>query len=209
MSAMGALQREGLVRHVGVSNFSLPQWQAAERALGGPVLSNQVRYSLIDRRPEQELLPWAQANDRLLIAYSPLGQGLLSGKYGVDNVPRGGLRASTSAFLPENLRRVEPLLEVLREVASGHGASCASVALAWLIRRPNVVVIPGASSVAQAESNAAAASITLTDDEDAALTAASDAYRPLGGTAAVGPMLKARVDALAGRVRWAVEGTRN
>jgi diketogulonate reductase-like aldo/keto reductase len=72
-----------------------------------------------------------------------------------------------------------------------------------------VVVIPGASSVAQAESNAAAASISLTDDEDAALTEASDAYRPIDGPAAVGPMVKARVDALAGRVRWALEGTRN
>jgi aryl-alcohol dehydrogenase-like predicted oxidoreductase len=208
MGAMRHLRDEGLVSNIGVSNYSLAQWQAAEHALGGPVLSNQVRYSLVDRVIEQTVLPWAQANDRIVIAYSPLSQGLLSGRYGPDSLPTG-LRAATPAFLPENLDRAAPLLTVLHDVAEAHDASCAQVALAWLIRRPNVVVIPGASSLPQAESNAAAADLTLTDAEDAALTAASDAYQPIGGVPAAVGVVRARASRAASRVRRAIEGTRH
>ena len=179
MPAFARLLDEGTIRHAGVSNFSLERWQAAEASLGRPVLSNQVRFSLVDRRPERELLPWAQANDRLVIAYSPLAQGLLSAHYGPGNRPSGMVRASSPDFHPENLRRAEPMLDVLRQVAAAHDVTPAQVALAWLIRRPNVVVIPGASSVAQVEVNAAAADIDLGDDEDGALSAAAEAYHPL------------------------------
>ncbi len=148
MEGMARLQRTGLVRHVGVSNFSLGKWQEAEAALGGPVLTNQVQYSLVTRKPDRDLIPWAQQHDRLVIAYSPLAQGLLSAKYDGSNAP-GGVRASNSLFLPENIERARPLLDALREIAVAHSASAAQVALAWVLRRPNVVVIPGASSVAQ------------------------------------------------------------
>ena len=67
---------DGLIEHVGVSNHSLAQWRACEDALGGRVLSNQVRFSLVHRDPERELVPWAQRNGRVVIAYSPLGQRL-------------------------------------------------------------------------------------------------------------------------------------
>ena len=207
MGALRKLRDGGLVRHLGVSNYSLERWQHAEAALGGPVLTNQVRYNLVDRDAEKQLLPWAQANDRVVIAYSPLSQGLLSGRYGPDHMP-SGLRATTPAFLPENLERAAPLLDVLRQVADAHDASCAQVSLAWLIRRPNVVVIPGASSVAQAESNAAAADLELSDDEDAALTAASDAFHPITGGAAVVGVIKARAARAVGRVARAVDGTK-
>jgi aryl-alcohol dehydrogenase-like predicted oxidoreductase len=176
-AALGKLLEAGLARHVGVSNYPLAKWQELEGHLGRPVLSNQVRYSLVDRAPERDLLPWAQANGRLVIAYSPLGQGLLSGRYGPGRRPTG-LRARTSLFKPENLERAAPLLDVLREVAAAHRATPAQIALAWLIRRPNVVVIPGASSVEQAEMNAASADIELSAAEDEALTAASDAFEP-------------------------------
>src|SRR5881394_3705603 len=63
MRGMARLQRTGLITHVGVSNFNLGRWQEAERALGGPILSNQVQYSLVARKPDQDLVPWAQAND--------------------------------------------------------------------------------------------------------------------------------------------------
>lgn len=213
-AALARLRREGVVRHLGVSNFPLEKWQALEQALealeqppGGTVLSNQVRYSLIDRRPERDLLPWAQANGRLIIAYSPLSQGLLAGRYDAEHLPTG-LRAKTSSFLPDNVRALSPLLELLGEVADAHGASRAQVALAWLIRRPNVVVIPGASSVAQAESNAAAADLDLGEEEDAALTAASDAYAPISGKEAVPSFLRAGVARYVRRVRRVSEGLR-
>jgi aryl-alcohol dehydrogenase-like predicted oxidoreductase len=205
--ALVRLQREGLVTYLGVSNYSLARWKTLEALVGGRVLSNQVRYSLVDRRPEQELLPWAQAQGRVVIAYSPLAQGLLSGRYDADHLP-SGLRSRTPAFLPDNVRAIEPLVGVLREVAAAHGATCSQIALAWLLRRPNVVVIPGASSVEQAEANAAAADIDLTDAEDQALTAASDAYRPITGAAAVPPMVRARTQALRRRVRRTADGLR-
>ncbi|MGH9007044.1 MAG: aldo/keto reductase [Acidimicrobiales bacterium] len=207
MAPLARLQRDGLIRHVGVSNFQLGQWKRADEALGGPVLSNQVRYNLADRRIEREVLPWAEQHDRLVIAYSPLQQGLLSGRYGVDDVPKG-MRANTPDFLPENLRRIEPLLAVLRRVAEVHDATPTQVALAWLLRRPNVVVIPGASSVTQAESNAQATDLDLSDDEDAELTTASDAYRPIRGAEAASTLARQAARRAAQRVRGIVEGLR-
>jgi aryl-alcohol dehydrogenase-like predicted oxidoreductase len=154
---------EGLVRHVGVSNHSLAEWQECERALGGPVLSNQVRFSLAHREPDRDLVPWAQRTGRIVIAYSPLGQGLLSGKYQVE-APRNFRRFSRDFSAASRARR-EPLVAALREIAGRHQATAAQVALAWLIAKPNVVAIPGASSVAQLEENAAAGDLRLGDEE--------------------------------------------
>lgn len=165
-STMPRLRRlvdEGLVRHVGVSNHDLGLWQQCERAFGGPVLSNQVRFSLVSREPQRELVPWAQQNGRIVIAYSPLGQGLLSGRY--QDAPPKNFRRLRSDFRPEGRARRAPLIAALREIAGRHGATPSQVSLAWLVRMPNVVAIPGASSVRQLEENAAAADLTLSDDD--------------------------------------------
>jgi len=163
MTRMKRLVESGLVGHIGVSNFSLKQWQDAERALGGPVLSNQVLFSLVHTGPDRDLVPWAQHEGRIVIAYSPLGQGLLSGKY--QEAPPRNFRRYRTNFRAAGRARVGPLLEALREIASKHGATPSQVALAWLIRKPNVVAIPGASSVKQVEENVAAAEVDLADDE--------------------------------------------
>jgi aryl-alcohol dehydrogenase-like predicted oxidoreductase len=168
MPRMKHLVTGGLIKHVGVSNHSLSQWQRAEKALGGTVLSNQVRFSLTSREPEAELVPWAQKEGRIIIAYSPLGQGLLSGRYQKE-APRN-FRRFRRDFSMQSRARLEPLIAALHEIAQSHGATQAQVALAWLIRKPNVVAIPGASSVAQAEQNAAAADLDLSDDDDARLS---------------------------------------
>jgi aryl-alcohol dehydrogenase-like predicted oxidoreductase len=201
MPAFAKLADEKKIVHAGVSNYSLGRWQAAEEAYGRPVLSNQVRYNLLDRRPERELVGWAQQKGRIVIAYSPVAQGLLSGRYDAVNHPPGTMRSGSAAFSAEHLERVKPVIEVLRQVASAHSVTPAQIALAWLIRKPNVVVIPGASSVAQVEANAAAADIELADDEDRALTTASDSYRPLDRSRAVSITVSSRVHALASRVR--------
>ena len=193
MRGMSALQRVGLVGEVGVSNYPLARWQAAERALGGRVLSNQVRYSLADRAPEKDLLPFAAEAGRVVIAYSPLAQGLLSGRYDRANRPANRVRAGNPLFLPENLDRAGELIGVLREVADAHRAAPAQIALAWVIRHPVVTAIPGASSVEQLESNVAAAEIELSDDEYAALSAASDRFRPVTGRAAVPAIVRERL----------------
>jgi aryl-alcohol dehydrogenase-like predicted oxidoreductase len=175
------LRDVGVIRHVGVSNYRLSKWLEAERALGAPVVSNQVRYSLVDRRAERDLLPHARANDRIVIAYSPLGQGLLSARYDADHPPRNNVRLGNPLFLPDNLERARGLLDALRQVAKAHDATPSQVALAWVLRRPNVVAIPGASSVEQVAANAAAADLDLTDDEDIWLTNESDAFQPVRG----------------------------
>ncbi len=173
MPRMRKLVEIGLVSHIGVSNHSLAQWQGAEKSFGGAVLSNQVEFSLLDREPESALVPWAQQNGRLVIAYSPLAQGLLSGRY-LDAAPRN-FRRLRPAFSAPARARLRPLIAALGEIASRHGATVSQVALAWLIRKPNVVVIPGASNVRQVEENAAAADIELSDDEDARLSGLSPA----------------------------------
>jgi aryl-alcohol dehydrogenase-like predicted oxidoreductase len=193
MRGMSALQRVGLVGEVGVSNYPLARWQAAEKALGRRVLSNQVRYSLADRKPEKDLLPFAAGAGRVVIAYSPLAQGLLSGRYDRANRPANRIRAGNPLFLPENLDRADELISVLREVADAHAATAAQVALAWVIRHPAVAAIPGASTVEQLESNVAAADIELSDDEYAALSSASDRFRPVTGPAAVPAIVRARL----------------
>ncbi len=192
MDGMSRLTAAGVVRHVGVSNYSLDRWKGAERALGAPVLSNQVQYSLAVRQPDGDLVPYAAANDRLIIAYSPLAQGLLSARYDASNAP-GGVRAANPLFLPENLERAGELLATLRSVAKAHDATPAQVALAWVVHRPNVVAIPGASSVDQLERNAEAADLVLSADEVAQLTAASDRFQPVRGAAAMPQLLMSRL----------------
>ncbi|MGH3208648.1 MAG: aldo/keto reductase [Trebonia sp.] len=193
MRGMRTLQRVGLVGEVGVSNYPLARWQAAERALGGRVLSNQVRYSLADRAPEKDLLPFAADAGRVVIAYSPLAQGLLSGRYDRANRPANRVRAGNPLFLPENLDRAGELIGVLREVADAHEATPAQIALAWVIRHPAVTAIPGASSVEQLESNVAAAEIDLSGDEYAALSAAAGRFHPVTGRAAVPAIVRGRL----------------
>jgi aryl-alcohol dehydrogenase-like predicted oxidoreductase len=193
MDGMRRLQKEGVVRHVGVSNFSLKKWKAAEAAHGSPVISNQVQYSLAARGPDRGgLVSYAADNDRMIIAYSPLAQGFLAAKYDATNAP-SGVRAFNSLFLPENLERGHELITALRDVAKVHDATPAQVALAWVIRRKNVVAIPGASSVSQLEKNAAAADIELTDEEDARLTTASDHFNPISGAPAQAKLLRKRL----------------
>jgi aryl-alcohol dehydrogenase-like predicted oxidoreductase len=192
MRGMSALRRVGLVGEVGVSNYPLARWQATERALGGRVLSNQVRYSLADRAAEKDLLPFAAEAGRVVIAYSPLAQGLLSGRYDRANRPANPVRAGNPLFLPENLDRAGELIGELREVADAHRATPSQIALAWVIRHPVVTAIPGASSVEQLESNVAAAEIELSDGECAVLSAAADRFRPAVGRAALPAMIRTR-----------------
>jgi aryl-alcohol dehydrogenase-like predicted oxidoreductase len=178
MPGMRDLLDSGDIGAAGVSNYSLSRWQRADAALGRPVISNQVSFSLAHPGALDDLVPFAERENRIVIAYSPLAQGLLGGKYGPDNRP-GGVRAMNSLFGTENLRRIEPLLATLREVAVDADAKPAQVALAWLISLPGVVAIPGASSVEQLEFNVAAADIELSAESRDALTDAARAFRPV------------------------------
>ena len=177
MPGMRELLDSGKIGAAGVSNYSLARWRRADTALGRPVISNQVHFSLAHPDVLEDMVPFAERENRMVIAYSPLAQGLLGGKYGLDNRP-GGVRAMNPLFGTENLRRIEPLLQTLRDVAAEVDARPAQVALAWLISLPGVVAIPGASSVEQLEFNVAAADIELSAASREALTEAARAFRP-------------------------------
>jgi aryl-alcohol dehydrogenase-like predicted oxidoreductase len=178
MPGMRRLLREGRIGAVGVSNYSLPRWRRADEALGRPVVSNQVQLSLARAGPLDQLVPFAQREQRMVMAYSPLAQGLLGGRYDEGSRP-SGIRAMNPLFSTENLRRAKPLLDTLRQVAASHRSTPAQVALAWLLGFPPVVVIPGASSVEQLESNVAAADLDLDAGSRAALTEAARAFAPV------------------------------
>ncbi len=193
MPGMRSLLEEDRIGAVGVSNYTLPRWQQADTALGRPVVSNQVQFSLARSGPLTDLVPFAERENRMVMAWSPLAQGLLGGRYGPDHRP-GGVRATNPLFGTENLRRIAPLLDLLRATATRYDAKPAQVALAWLLALPRVVVIPGASSVEQLESNVAAADLDLDADSVAALTAAAQAFTPA-------PAARTLVDGLRERVR--------
>ena len=172
MQSLRPLVGEGLVRRVGVSNHSLAHWQEAERALGTPVIANQVRFSLADPAPLRDLVPYAADNDRLVVAYSPLAQGLLA----VDR-DWGTVKGFRRTMRPAR-RTVgfEPLATAVREIAAAHDAAPTQVALAWVLAHPNTIAIPGARTVEQLESNAAAADLVLSNDEVARLTTAAETF---------------------------------
>lgn len=189
MAGMHDAREAGLVDQVGVSNFGLRRWQRADAALGAAVVSNQIPYNLLHRGPERDLIPFAQSNDRIILAYSPLAQGLLSGRYDQTNVP-GGFRRTNALFTPENLRRMRPVLDALEQIADAHRVAPAQVSLAWTLRQPAIAAIPGAKSVWQLEQNAEAADIELGEDEMAALDDVSRAFSPVSQLRGWWPLLK-------------------
>jgi aryl-alcohol dehydrogenase-like predicted oxidoreductase len=192
MPGMRALLEEGRIGAVGVSNYSLERWRKADAALGSSVISNQVQFSLAEAGPLEEMVPFAEQEGRIVMAYSPLAQGLLSGRYTAENRP-GGVRRTNPLFGTENLRRVAPLLDVLRQVATAHDAEPAQVALAWLLSFPRVVVIPGASSVEQLEFNVASSELELDASSREALTHAARAFGPISAMSTLISELRAKV----------------
>jgi len=164
----------GIARHVGVSNHGLGRWRALETALRRPIISNQVRFSLVSPSARWDLGPYAAERGRLVIAYSPLAQGLLAADDPAAH--RTGIRRMSPLFRDAALRRARPLLAAVREIAAAYGAAPAQVALAWVISHPNTAAIPGARTLEQLEQNAAAADLVLTSDELAWLTGEAERF---------------------------------
>ena len=171
MDQMSRLVEAGKIRAVGVSNFGAGRMRAAHAALvqrGLRLASNQVRYSLLDRRIEHNgVIDAAKELDVTIIAYSPLAQGLLSGKFHDDPSLVTGPRRMMPAFRRRGLEKTRPLIDALREVAAAHDATPSQVALAWLLQfhGETVVAIPGATKQRHVEDNLAAAALALTPDE--------------------------------------------
>jgi aryl-alcohol dehydrogenase-like predicted oxidoreductase len=191
MEAMADLVAARKIRAVGVSNFSAARMRRAHAALdkrGIPLASNQVRYSLVDRRIESNgIMAAAEELDVTVIAYSPLGQGILSGKFHADPAlvrSRPGPRRFLSPFRASGLARTRPLVHELQRIAAARGVTPSQVALNWLLHShgETVVAIPGASRPRHAEEAAGAMGFRLTDEEMARLDVLS---RPFGGPAEV------------------------
>lgn len=169
MGALAELRAAGAVRAIGVSNFPPPLLEEAQAALGDvPLASDQARYSLVAREVECDVLPWTRSHGVGFLAYSPLEQGLLTGRVGPERrlAPDDG-RSKRPTFRPENRRRVNELLaRAVAPVADAHGATLAQTVLAWTAAQPGVTaVLAGARTAPQARENAAAGELRLGAEE--------------------------------------------
>jgi len=175
MEALADAIRDGLILSAGVSNYNVERTRASFQALarfGIPLASNQISYSLLDRAPERNgLVAVCREFGVTIIAYSPLMQGMLTGRYTAENPPPGirGFRYSKNYFA-----RIPPLLDVMREIGRGHGGkTLTQVALNWVMAK-GAIPIPGVKNLHQAEDVLGALGWQLSAAEVAALDAASD-----------------------------------
>lgn len=163
----------GLTRAVGVSNHDLGQMERVMKVLDQhrvPLAANQVEYNLLQRKPETTgLLKTMRAEGVVLMAYSPLGMGWLTGKYSLESPPPGRYRAQHYATHKE---QIPGLLGTLNQIAQAHRATPAQVALRWCIQK-STLPIPGAKNARQAEGNAGALKFVLSEAEMAHLDEAS------------------------------------
>ena len=176
-----ALQEEGKIRAFGPCNIT--DEIIRKYAATGPVASVQQKYSMLDRRLEEDALPFCIEQNIAVLAYSPMELGLLTGKVTADRVfKEGDLRRNHKKFTPENRELVALLLEALTPIAETHDATLAQLVLAWTIHQPGIThALAGARTSAQAEENAVAGVIDLTQDEQAVIVEAINAYKGAGG----------------------------
>ncbi len=160
MRALEKLVNLGLIKAIGVSNFAPELLDSARACLAKEdVVSNQVRYNLVERDAEKEIIPYAEAEGLSIIAWSPLAKGVLTGKYTPDNLPAfTDVRQNDPLFHPENFNAIyNTLVKKLLEISRKYGKTPAQVALKWLIQASDtVIVIPGAKNEKQVEDNAIA-----------------------------------------------------
>jgi aryl-alcohol dehydrogenase-like predicted oxidoreductase len=181
MDALAETVKAGKVRRVGVSNYGADQMKRAHDRLasyGVSLASNQVEYSLLRRAPETNgVLQASRDLGVTLIAYSPIAKGLLTGKYGPGDRPVGLVRRMGRAFSEQNLKKIEPVVNILREIGEAHNKQPAQVALNWLITQGNVFPIPGAKNEFQARQNAGALGWEMASEEAEKLHLATLGWR--------------------------------
>jgi myo-inositol catabolism protein IolS len=164
MGALNALKEQGKIRSIGVSNFSCRQLQ--EAVAYGQIDSLQPPYSLFWRHVEKDAMSFCIENNITILAYSPMAQGLLTGKFGPDHqFAKGDIRAQNRLFQPDAFRRVQEALAKLRPIAERKGVKLGQLALAWVIAHAQTCAIAGARNADQAAQNAKAGSLSLSDKE--------------------------------------------
>ena len=166
MRAMKKLVEKGKVRYVGVSNFNASQMKAAQEALSPLELaSNQVKFNLLDRKIEDNLLQAATRDKITIIAYSPLAKGLLTGKYTPQTPPSSLVQKVSPRFSRRNQMLLTDLQQVIKKMGNAHQRTPSQVVLNWLICRQNVIAIPGAKRPSDVSENAGATGWRLSEDE--------------------------------------------
>ncbi|MGB6295484.1 MAG: aldo/keto reductase [Rivularia sp. (in: cyanobacteria)] len=170
MNALATEVEKGRIKTIGVSNYSQEQMQEAHEILarrGIPLSVNQVRYSLLTRQVEsQGIIATAKQLGVTILAYSPLAQGLLTGKYSLDSsVKPTGARSIDPRFSKDNLQKIDPVISLLRTIGEKYNRTPAQVALNWLIAQGNVIPISGVKTAEQVKQNAGALNWKLSDDE--------------------------------------------
>lgn len=172
VGAMAELVKAGKVRHLGLSEVSAETLRAAHGV--HPIAAVQIEYSLFTRFAERDLIPTCRQLGVGVVAYSPLGRGLLTGTVtSTGQLERGDQRLSNPRFSSDNLARNLRLVAAAQAIASDIGCTPAQLAIAWLLNQsPDIVPIPGAKSIDHLEDNAAAAAVTLTPDLLARINAA-------------------------------------
>ncbi|MBD1860810.1 MULTISPECIES: aldo/keto reductase [Trichocoleus] len=182
MNALADEVQRGRIAAIGVSNYSADQMREAHKILaerGVPLAVNQVRYSLITRQIEANgILDMARQLGVTILAYSPLAQGLLTGKYTAENYQEPtGARQWDSRFSRDGLQKLAPVLHLLQDLGTKYGRTPAQVALNWLIAQGGVIPIPGAKNAKQAQQNAGALGWTLSDEDVMQLNKVSHSWR--------------------------------
>ena len=166
-STLAELKEEGLVRHIGASNFSVGQLERA--ASISPVEALQPPYSLLDRKVEAEILPYCEEHGIGVIVYSPMSSGLLTGRMTrerIASLPDDDWRRQSARFREPELSRALELVERVKAVAERHGVSPGAVAVAWTLRHPAVHgAIVGLRRPDQVDPIVAAADLELSDDD--------------------------------------------
>jgi aryl-alcohol dehydrogenase-like predicted oxidoreductase len=164
---MADLQREGKVRWIGVSNFSVSQMERARKI--APITSLQPPYSMINRGVEAEILPWCKKHGIGVINYSPMASGLLTGamtKERVAAMSDDDFRKRAREFQEPNLSRNLALADLLKQIGARHGVSAGVVAIAWTLHNPAITAaIVGGRSATQVDGVLPAATFRLSEDE--------------------------------------------
>lgn len=183
MEELLKLKAEGKIRAIGCCNAT-PAQMDDYRALG-PLEVDQERYSMLDREHETANLPYCADHRVAFFAYAPLSSGLLTGKMGADRVFKAGdLRLARDRFSPENRMRVQQLLDRIRPIADGHGATIGQVVIAWTVAQPGCShALVGARHPDQALENARAGTIRLSEEELKTLRAAVEECGNVGSAA--------------------------
>ena len=174
MEAVAQLIKEGKVRYAGVSNYTAAQMEEACKYVD--VISNQVPYSMIKRDIESTLVPWCLANQKSILAYSPLERGILTGKIKPGHVfAEGDHRAKLYYFRDENIIEINDFLNRIKHIADSKNISIGQLVLLWTLEQPGITItLVGARNAEQAIQNAKATDVSLSTDEVKVINAELD-----------------------------------